>query len=210
MPGLLAIDAAQLCVEAEHARRAPLPTGTVARLLDGRQVVFRDAPSDARLLHAEAAGLARHDALVRVPGEGPAALLALLTRDRHMLDPARGAGPLGFLGRAVAAALAAEPMTGEGARQAFLEWLGAGASWRPPDGRGLCRGHRGLPRISDPAPWQRARSDALAALRRQICAPGWRTRRPRAPAMPRAPGTCPRCAASSASLRAGMAWTTRR
>ena len=69
-------------------------------------MVFRDAPADARMLHAEAAGLARHDALVRVPGEGPAALLALLaTRDRHMLDPAQGAGPLGFLGRAVAAAL---------------------------------------------------------------------------------------------------------
>jgi uncharacterized protein YigA (DUF484 family) len=44
-------------------------------------------------------------ALLRVPGEGPAALLALLARDRHMLDPAQGAGPLGFLGRAVAAAL---------------------------------------------------------------------------------------------------------
>ena len=105
MPGLLAVDAAHLCVEAEHPGARRLPTGTVSRLLDGRQVVFRDAPSDARLLHAEAAGLARHDALVRVPGEGPAALLALLTRDRHMLDPARGAGPLGFLGRAVAAAL---------------------------------------------------------------------------------------------------------
>ena len=76
-----------------------------ARLLDGRQVVFRDAPADARLLHAEAAGLARHDALVRVPGEGPPALLALLARDRHVLDPAQGAGPLAFLGRAVAAAL---------------------------------------------------------------------------------------------------------
>jgi uncharacterized protein YigA (DUF484 family) len=105
MPGILAIDAAYLCTEAEHPGARNLPAGTVARLLNGRQVVFRDAPSDARLLHAEAAGLARHDALVRVPGEGPAALLALLARDRHMLDPAQGAGPLGFLGRAVAAAL---------------------------------------------------------------------------------------------------------
>jgi uncharacterized protein YigA (DUF484 family) len=105
MPGILAIDAAYLCTEAEHPGARSLPVGTVARLLNGRQVVFRDAPSDARLLHAEAAGLARHDALVRVPGEGPAALLALLARDRHMLDPAQGAGPLGFLGRAVAAAL---------------------------------------------------------------------------------------------------------
>ena len=90
MPGLLAVDAAHLCVEAEHPGARRLPTGTVARLLDGRQVVFRDAPSDARLLHAEAAGLARHDALVRVPGEGPPALLALLARDRHLLDPRAG------------------------------------------------------------------------------------------------------------------------
>jgi hypothetical protein len=105
MPGILAIDAALLCVEEEHPGARRVPAGTVARLLDGRQVVFRTAPPDARLLHAEAAGLARHDALVRVPGEGPPALLALLARDRRILDPAQGTGPLGFLGRAVAAAL---------------------------------------------------------------------------------------------------------
>jgi hypothetical protein len=105
MPGILAIDAAHLCIEAEHPGARHLPAGTVARLLNGRLVAFRDAPSDAVLLHAEAAGLARHDALVRVPGEGPPALLALLARDRCMLDPAQGIGPLGFLGRAVAAAL---------------------------------------------------------------------------------------------------------
>jgi uncharacterized protein YigA (DUF484 family) len=105
MPGILAVDAAQLCIEAEHPGARRLPAGMVANLLDGRQVIFRDAPADAWLLHAEAAGLARHDALVRVPGEGAAALLALLARDRHMLDPAQGTGPLGFLGRAVAAAL---------------------------------------------------------------------------------------------------------
>ena len=72
MPGILAVDAAHLCVEASMPGARRLPDGTVARLLDGRQVVFRDAPADARLLHAEAAGLARHDALVRVPGRGPA------------------------------------------------------------------------------------------------------------------------------------------
>jgi uncharacterized protein len=105
MPGILALDAAHLCIEAEHPGARLLPPGCIARLLDGRQVIFRDAPADARLFHAEAAGLARHDALVRVPGEGPAALLALLARDRHMLDPAQGTGPLAFLGRAVAAAL---------------------------------------------------------------------------------------------------------
>jgi uncharacterized protein YigA (DUF484 family) len=105
MPGILAIDAVHLCIEGEHPGARRLPDGTVARLLEGRQVVFRDSPADARLLHAEAAGLAGHDALVRVPGKGPAALLALLARDRHMLVPAQGSGPLGFLGRAVAAAL---------------------------------------------------------------------------------------------------------
>ncbi len=105
MPGILAVDAAHLCLEADHPGARRLPDGLVNRLLDGRQVVFREAPTDARLLHAEAAGLARHDALVRVPGEGPPALLALLARDRHQLDPSQGAGPLAFLGRAVAASL---------------------------------------------------------------------------------------------------------
>ncbi len=105
MPGILAVDAACLCVEAEHPGARRLPDGTVARLLNGRQVLFREAPADARLLHAEAAALARHDAIIRVPGEGPPALLALLARDQHMLDPAQGTGPLRFLGRAVAAAL---------------------------------------------------------------------------------------------------------
>ena len=92
-------------MEGDHRGARRLPEGIVGRLLNGHQVVFRDAPADARMLHAEAAGLARHDALVRVPGEGPPALIALLARDRHVLDPAQGAGPLAFLGRAVAAAL---------------------------------------------------------------------------------------------------------
>jgi uncharacterized protein YigA (DUF484 family) len=105
MPAILAVDAAHLCLEAVHPGARTLPAGTVSRLLNGRQVVFRDAPPDARLLHAEAAGLARHDALIRVPGEGPPALLALLARDPDVLDPAQGTGPLAFLGRAVAAAL---------------------------------------------------------------------------------------------------------
>ncbi len=105
MPGILAVDAAHLCIEADHPGARRLPEGTVARLLNGRQVAFRETPADAWLLHAEAAGLARHDALVRVPGEGAPALLALLARDRHMLDPAQGVAPLAFLGRAVAAAL---------------------------------------------------------------------------------------------------------
>jgi len=105
MPGILAVDAAHLCVEGELSGARWLPGGTVTRLLNGYQVVFRDEPDDAWLLHAEAAGLARHDALVRVPGDGPPALIALLARDRHVLDPAQGAGALAFLGRAVGAAL---------------------------------------------------------------------------------------------------------
>jgi uncharacterized protein YigA (DUF484 family) len=105
MPAILAVDAAHLCLESDHPGARSLPVGTVSRVLDGQQVVFRDAPSDARLLHAEAAGLARHDALVRVPGEGPPALVALLARSPDVLDPAQGKGPLAFLGRAVAAAL---------------------------------------------------------------------------------------------------------
>ena len=105
MPGILAVDAAHLCVEADWPGARRLPAGTVGRVLNGHQVVFRDEPADARMLHAEGAGLARHDALVRVPGAGPPVLIALLARDRHVLDPAQGAGPLAFLGRAVGAAL---------------------------------------------------------------------------------------------------------
>ena len=107
LPGILAVDGAQLCVEAERPGTRLLPDGTVARLLGGRAVLFRDAPGDddARLLHGEAAGLARRDALVQVPGEGPPALVALCVRNESGLDPAQGAGALAFLGRAVAAAL---------------------------------------------------------------------------------------------------------
>ncbi len=95
LPGLLAVDAANLC----HARH--LPAGTAARLLGRRDVVFRDSPADARLLHGAAAALARVDALVRV-AEG--SLLALASRDRSRLHPGQGARPLAFLGRALAAA----------------------------------------------------------------------------------------------------------
>jgi uncharacterized protein YigA (DUF484 family) len=105
MPGILSVDAIHLCVEALLPGVRPLPQGMVAQLLGGRQVLFRDTVTEARRLHAEAAGLAGHDVLVLVPGAGPPALLALLARDGLMLDPARGAGALTFLGRAVAAAL---------------------------------------------------------------------------------------------------------
>ena len=98
-PALLAVDAAALCAEAPLPGARTLPPGTVARLLDGRAVAHRSDADEARLLHGEAAALARHDALVRIPGE-PAALLALSAREHWTLDPAQGAGALAFLGRA--------------------------------------------------------------------------------------------------------------
>ncbi len=110
LPGILAVDAASLCVEDDPSGEPVpavrgLPAGAVAGLLDGRDVVFRHLPEDAALLHAEAARLARHDALVRVPWPGRPALLALVTRDALALDPAQGRGALAFLGRALGAAL---------------------------------------------------------------------------------------------------------
>jgi hypothetical protein len=105
LPALLAVDAATLCAEGDLPGARPLPAGAVERLLGPRAVLFREAGAEAALLHAEAAGLARYDALLRIPGEGPAALLALSARDPWTLDPAQGVGALTFLGRAVAAAL---------------------------------------------------------------------------------------------------------
>jgi uncharacterized protein YigA (DUF484 family) len=104
-PGILAIDAASLCVEALFPGARLLPAGCIDRLLDGRDVVFRTDPDDAVLLHAEAARLARHDALVRVPLSGQPALLSLVTRDPAALHPSQGCGALAFLGRAVGTAL---------------------------------------------------------------------------------------------------------
>ncbi len=95
LPALLAVDAAHLRNEAS------LPQGTASRLLGRRDVVFRETPTDARLLHGAAAPLARVDALVRVSG---GALLALASRDRSRLHPGQGVRPLAFLGRALAAA----------------------------------------------------------------------------------------------------------
>lgn len=105
LPGLLALDAATLCMEDDAAGIRRLPSGAIARLLHGRDVVFRAAPADAILLHAEAARLAHRDALVRVPWGGAPALLALVSRDEGPLDPVQGSGALIFLGRAVGAAL---------------------------------------------------------------------------------------------------------
>ena len=102
LPGLLGVDAAALCSDAEErAGMRRLPPGTIARLLGGRDVVVRAEPQDARMLHAEAACLARHDALVRVPS-WPPGLLLLASRDPGRLCSDGEA--LAFLGQAVAAA----------------------------------------------------------------------------------------------------------
>ena len=104
-PALLAVDAAALCTEPPAAIGRALPPGSIAALLRHRDAVFRDDPADAVLLHAEAARLARHDALVRVPLPDGPALLVLAARDHPALDPAQGTGALAFLGQALASAL---------------------------------------------------------------------------------------------------------
>jgi len=105
-PALLAIDAASLCLEGTaHPGARPLAPGQVVRLLGHRAVVFRAGGEDAAALHGEAAWLARHEALLRLPGEGVPGLVALAARDAGPLDPAQGLGPLAFLARAAAAAL---------------------------------------------------------------------------------------------------------
>jgi uncharacterized protein len=106
LPGWLGLDAAKLCAETYRPGTRRLPVGTIARLLGKRDVVFRERPVDAALLHAEAASLARHDALVRVPGHGGGTgLLALAARSRTALPPGQGVAALTFLGRAIGAAL---------------------------------------------------------------------------------------------------------
>ena len=101
LPGLLALDAACLCADFGHPGTRLLPAGTVARLLGRREVLFREQPVDAKLLHGAAAPLARVDALVRV---GAGSLLALASRERSRLHPGQGVRSLAFLGRALAAA----------------------------------------------------------------------------------------------------------
>ncbi|HZF78100.1 MAG TPA: DUF484 family protein [Acetobacteraceae bacterium] len=91
-----------------HHGLLPLPEGAVARLIGpGREAVVRVNPTDTALLHAEAAPLVTRDALVRVPVWcGTPCLLALGAREASALPSRQSAHTLGFLGRAVAAALA--------------------------------------------------------------------------------------------------------
>lgn len=105
LPALLAVDAASLCIEALLPGGRSVPAGMVAALLGSRSVVLRSDAGDAPLLHGEATRLAYREALVRVPGNGPAAMLALVARDANVLDASQGTAALAFLGRAVAAAL---------------------------------------------------------------------------------------------------------
>ncbi len=107
LPALLGVDAASLCLEpgrpaAHRYNIRTLPPGAVAALLGGRDVVLRDRPTDAGLLHAEAAMLATRDALIRV---APGALLALVSRDERALAASQGVGSLAFLGRVLATLL---------------------------------------------------------------------------------------------------------
>lgn len=110
-PSILGIDGITLCTEgwSPDNRARLIPLGTVARLLAGRPVLFRDKPTDTALLHAEASGLVTHDALVAIPdgrlAVSPPALLALFTRDPHVLPREQSSVTLGFLGQAAGAAL---------------------------------------------------------------------------------------------------------
>jgi len=104
-PTVLAVDAAALCVEGGMPGGRALPVGMVAGLMGMRAVVFRAGAAGEAALHGEAVRLAAHEALVRIPGAGPPALLALAARSGETLDPAQGSGALTFLGRALAASL---------------------------------------------------------------------------------------------------------
>ncbi len=129
LPPLLRVDSVSLLAEASRPRPylpkdrttagtletalphhglLPLPEGMVARLIGpGKEAVVRTAPTDTALLHAEAAALITRDALVRVPVWcGTPCLLALGAREAAALPSRQAAHTLGFLGRAVAAALA--------------------------------------------------------------------------------------------------------
>lgn len=109
LPALLGIETCTLLSEAPDRRGVVrLPRGVAARLLRaGRDAAVRPAPTEAELIHQEAAPLVRRDALVRVPvWTGHPTLLALGARDPNALPAKQSTANLAFLGRAVAAALA--------------------------------------------------------------------------------------------------------
>ncbi|MDA1132504.1 MAG: DUF484 family protein [Proteobacteria bacterium] len=104
--GLLDIDAVALCLETgtvapatSHGIRI-LPSGTIDKVLaSDRAVTLRDNIQGDRRIFGEAAGLVRSDALLRlvVREGGPAALLALGSRDVRRFHPGQGSELLAFL-----------------------------------------------------------------------------------------------------------------
>ena len=105
LPHLLGIDAAALCCEGFRPRWRSLPPGAVAALMRGKQVIMRDRPADAVLLHAEAALLAERDVLVRLPSPAPV-LLAMVSRDPAALPGSQATQHFTFLGRVLATLIA--------------------------------------------------------------------------------------------------------
>lgn len=115
VPALLGVETCTLATEPHCAplrgtRPAgvrPLPVGAVMRLIGrGRDAVVRAHPTEAALLHAEAAPLVVRDALARVPlAAGPPMLIAVGARNPAALPARQSVAVLAFLGRAVAAAL---------------------------------------------------------------------------------------------------------
>ena len=98
LPHLLGVDAAALCCESFIPGWRSLPPGAIAVLMRGRATMCRDRPSDAVLLHAEAALLAERDVLVRLPVAAPA-LLALVSRDPAALPGLHASAAYSLLGR---------------------------------------------------------------------------------------------------------------
>ena len=104
--GLLDIDAVALCLETDSVAPATshgiriLPDGTIAKIIGtDRDVTLRDNVPGDRRLFGETAGLVRSDALLRleVRKEGPAALLALGSREPRRFHPGQGTELLAFL-----------------------------------------------------------------------------------------------------------------
>ncbi len=109
LPALLGLETCTLLSEAPDRRGViKLARGTVARLLGpGRDALVRATPTETELLHQEAAPLVCRDALARVPlWTGKPTLLALGAREPAALPARQATATLGFLGRAVAAAMA--------------------------------------------------------------------------------------------------------
>jgi uncharacterized protein YigA (DUF484 family) len=101
IPRVMGVDAAALCLRTAAAPAAA-EVVRLERLLGAQDVLFRCAPERAAALYCEAAGLARVDVLIRVPGWG---VLALASRDRLESEVRHTGLGLQFLGRAVAGVL---------------------------------------------------------------------------------------------------------